>query len=66
MAYWNLQEFTNSFDGGVANNLSIGIADASSNAYDGNIPTIRIYKGKGLASGEVYNNFVANRGRFGV
>ena len=57
---------TNSFDGGVANNLSIGIADASSNAYDGNIPLARIYKARGLSSAEVYNNFVANRGRFGV
>ena len=33
---------------------------------NGNIPLARIYKGKGLTSGEVYNNFVANRGRFGV
>ena len=34
--------------------------------FQGNISIIRIYKGKGLTSGEVYNNFVANRGRFGV
>jgi hypothetical protein len=33
---------------------------------NGNISLARIYKARGLTSGEVYNNFVANRGRFGV
>ena len=33
---------------------------------NGNISLARIYKARGLSSGEVYNNFVANRGRFFV
>lgn len=33
---------------------------------NGRIAIMKIYNGKGLTSGEVYNNFVANRGRFGV
>ena len=56
-----------SIDGGVSNSINLGRTSASdSSNYDGNIPLARIYKGKGLTSGEVYNNFVANRGRFGV
>lgn len=34
--------------------------------FQGRLSSVKIYKGKGLTSGEVYNNFVANRGRFGV
>lgn len=56
-----------SIDGGVSNSINLGRQFTSdSTYYDGNIPRARIYKGKGLTSGEVYNNFVANRGRFGV
>ena len=56
-----------SIDGGVSNSINLGREFTSdSTYYDGNIPRARIYKGKGLTSGEVYNNFVANRGRFGV
>lgn len=56
-----------SIDGGVSNSINLGRQSTSdSTYYDGNIPRARIYKGKGLTSGEVYNNFVANRGRFGV
>jgi hypothetical protein len=33
---------------------------------NGNISLARVYKARGLTSGEVYNNFVANRGRFFV
>lgn len=56
-----------SIDGGVSNSINLGRQFTSdSTYYDGNIPLARIYKGKGLTSGEVYNNFVANRGRFGV
>jgi hypothetical protein len=56
-----------SIDGGVSNSINLGRQSVSdSTNYDGNIPRARIYKGKGLTSTEVYNNFVANRGRFGV
>jgi hypothetical protein len=34
--------------------------------FQGNVSSVKIYKAKGLTSTEVYNNFVANRGRFGV
>lgn len=33
---------------------------------NGKIAIMKLYNGRGLTSGEVYNNFVANRGRFGV
>jgi hypothetical protein len=33
---------------------------------NGRIAIMKLYNGKGLTSAEVYNNFVANRGRFGV
>jgi hypothetical protein len=56
-----------SLDGGVSNSINLGRQSASdSTNYDGNISHARIYKAKGLTSTEVYNNFVANRGRFGV
>jgi len=56
-----------SIDGGVSNSINLGRQFTSdSTYYDGNIPLARIYKARGLTSGEVYNNFVANRGRFGV
>jgi len=56
-----------SLDGGVSNSINLGRQSSSDNTYyDGNIPLARIYKAKGLTSAEVYNNFVANRGRFGV
>jgi len=56
-----------SLDGGVSNSINLGRQSASdSTNYDGNISHARIYKAKGLTSAEVYNNFVANRGRFGV
>ena len=56
-----------SLDGGVSNSINLGRQSSSdSTYYDGNIPIARVYKGKGLTSSEVYNNFVANRGRFGV
>lgn len=56
-----------SLDGGVSRSINLGVESVTDPAwYDGNISKTRIYKGKGLTSGEVYNNFVANRGRFGV
>jgi hypothetical protein len=56
-----------SLDGGVSNSINLGRQSASdSTNYDGNISHARIYKARGLTSTEVYNNFVANRGRFGV
>jgi len=56
-----------SLDGGVSNSINLGRQSAGdSTNYDGNISHARIYKAKGLTSAEVYNNFVANRGRFGV
>jgi hypothetical protein len=57
-----------SFDGGASNAIGIGAnsADTATTTYNGNITNIKIYKAKGLTSTEVYNNFVANRGRFGV
>jgi hypothetical protein len=33
---------------------------------NGRIAIMKLYNGRGLTSTEVYNNFVANRGRFGV
>jgi hypothetical protein len=56
-----------SLDGGVSNSINLGRQSAGdSTNYDGNISHARIYKAKGLTSAEVYNNFVANRGRFGI
>ena len=56
-----------SLDGGVSRSINLGVESVTDPAwYDGNISKTRIYKGKGLTSTEVYNNFVANRGRFGV
>jgi hypothetical protein len=56
-----------SLDGGVSNSINLGRQSAGdSTNYDGNISHARIYKARGLTSAEVYNNFVANRGRFGV
>jgi hypothetical protein len=56
-----------SLDGGVSNSINLGRQSAGdSTNYDGNISHARIYKARGLTSTEVYNNFVANRGRFGV
>ena len=65
-------ESTGTFAGSMNFNNNSGtyigysILDAANGYLNGNIPTIRIYKARGLTSGEVYNNFVANRGRFGV
>jgi hypothetical protein len=65
-------ESTGTFAGNMNFNNNSGtyigysILDAANGYLKGNIPMIKIYKGKGLTSGEVYNNFVANRGRFGV
>ena len=65
-------ESTGTFAGSMNFNNNSGtyigysILDAANGYLNGNIPTIRIYKARGLSSGEVYNNFVANRGRFGV
>ena len=56
-----------SLDNGVSNSINLGVESITDPAwYDGNISHARIYKAKGLTSTEVYNNFVANRGRFGV
>jgi len=46
--------------------IGYSILDAANGYLNGRIPNIKIYKARGLTSTEVYNNFVANRGRFGV
>ena len=46
------------------NGLSVG--GISTPYYlNGNIAAFRMYN-RGLSSGEVYNNYVADRGRFGI
>ena len=51
----------------TSNGLYLGMENTGVDApLNGKISLVQIYKGKGLTSGEVYNNFVANRGRFGV
>jgi hypothetical protein len=51
----------------TSNGLYLGMENTGVDApLNGKISLVQIYKGKGLTSTEVYNNFVANRGRFGV
>ena len=51
----------------TSNGLYLGMENTGIDApLNGKISLVQIYKGKGLTSTEVYNNFVANRGRFGV
>jgi hypothetical protein len=55
---------TNISNGGA---LVSGRLSASAIQFlNGNIAMVKIYKARGLTSTEVYNNFVANRGRFFV
>jgi hypothetical protein len=49
-----------------ASYLSLGSAANFSNFLDGQIPVLRIYKGKGLTSSEVSQNYNALKGRFGI
>lgn len=56
-----------SIDGGVSNSINLGRQSVSdSTNYDGNIPLARIYKGKGLTAAEVFQNYNATKGRFGI
>jgi hypothetical protein len=51
----------------TSNGLYLGMENTGVDApLNGKISLVQIYKAKGLTSTEVYNNFVANRGRFGV
>jgi hypothetical protein len=45
--------------------IDIGQDNVGSRFFNGNIASCQIYN-RALTSAEVYNNFVANRGRFGV
>ena len=55
-----------SIDGGVSNSINLGRQSTSdSTYYDGNIPLARIYKGKGLTSTEVLQNYNATKSRYG-
>ena len=45
--------------------IDIGQDNQGSRFFNGNIASCQIYN-RALTSTEVYNNFVANRGRFGV
>ena len=58
------------FDIGTVQNgtgvFTIGGNVASGGWFNGKIPLIRIYKGKGLTASEVQQNFNAVRTRFGV
>lgn len=49
-----------------ASYLSLGSAANFSNFLNGQIPVSRIYKGKGLTSSEVSQNYNALKGRFGI
>ena len=49
-----------------ASYLSFGSAANFSNFLNGQIPVLRIYKGKGLTSSEVSQNYNALKGRFGI
>ena len=51
---------------GNLNPLRIGNYAESTQYFDGNIPIVRIYKGKGLTPQEVQQNFNALRGRYGI
>jgi hypothetical protein len=51
----------------TSNGLYLGMENSGVDApLNGKISLVQIYKARGLTSTEVYNNFVANRGRFGV
>lgn len=51
----------------TSNGLYLGMENTGIDApLNGKISLVQIYKGKGLTSTEVYNNFTATRGRFGV
>ena len=58
------------FDIGTIQNgtgvFTIGGNVASAGWFNGKIPLIRIYKGKGFTAAEVRQNFNATRTRFGV
>ena len=58
------------FDIGTMQNgtgpFTIGGNVASAGWFNGKIAIVRIYKGKGLTTSEVLNNFNSNRTRFGV
>lgn len=47
-------------------NLTIGNANNQKDALTGSIATTKIYKGRALNATEVYNNYIANKGRFGL
>ena len=47
-------------------NLTIGYANNQKDAFTGSIATTKIYKGRALNATEVYNNYIANKGRFGL
>ena len=48
-----------------AANLTIGHANNQKDTFTGGVSNSRIYK-RGLSSTEVYNNYIADRGRFGL
>jgi hypothetical protein len=51
----------------TSNGLYLGVECTTTDGrLNGKISLVQIYKGRGLSSSEMYNNFVANRGRFGV
>lgn len=53
--------------GTSAGNMNIGIdGNNSSEPYNGNIANVLLYKGKGLTSTEVLNNYNAIKSRFGL
>jgi len=47
-------------------NLTIGNANNQKDALTGSVSSAKIYKGRALNATEVYNNYISNRGRFGL
>lgn len=47
-------------------NLTIGNANNQKDALTGSVSSAKIYKGRALTATEVYNNYISNRGRFGL
>lgn len=62
----NTSAATNMNYGGNAYSIQIGYLSASGNYYTGKINTIRHYYNKALSGSEVFQNFSASRGRYGI
>ena len=46
--------------------IGYSILDAANGYLNGNIPMIKIYKGKGLSSSEILQNYNATKSRFNL